>query len=203
MKSRFRRLSDRQRLFCRYVAEGCYQSLAALKAGYSRNGNRSRASRLMKRQEIKEEIKRLQDEIASPLIASLMERKKILSEIARANMADYFETVGGQQVLKLNKKIPNAIIQVTTKTKTDKRGNTITRTSIKMADKIRAINELNKMDGAYPAVSKSNKRVSRQEAMDELERQKQLSIEARKKFLHALEKLDKTEIESGNQLEQS
>ena len=69
------KLSVRQRLFCQYVAEGINPSVSAIKAGYSERGNRSRACRLMKRDEIMVEIRRLQEEMASPRIISLYERK--------------------------------------------------------------------------------------------------------------------------------
>ena len=59
-------MSSRQKLFCKYVAEGDNHSLAALKAGYSPRGNRSRACRLMKKDEIRVEIRDLADELATP-----------------------------------------------------------------------------------------------------------------------------------------
>ncbi len=145
------KLSARQRLFCQYVAEGINPSLAAVQAGYSERGNRSRACRLIKRVEIRAEIRRLQEEIASPRIMTLQKRKERLSEIARACMADYIEVVNGNIRWKANKeKVPtDGIVKIETVTKTDKFGTTTTAISIKLGNTIKAIHELNKMEGLY------------------------------------------------------
>jgi phage terminase small subunit len=145
------KLSARQRLFCQYVAEGVNPSLAAIKAGYSERGNRSRACRLMKRAEIRAEIRRLQEEMASPRIMTLQKRKERLSEIIRACLTDYFEVVNGDIRWKVNKeKVPtDGIFKIKTVTKTDKFGTTVTATSITLGNTIKAIHELNKMEGLY------------------------------------------------------
>jgi len=145
------RLSSRQRLFCQYIAEGVNPSLAAIKAGYSERGNRSRACRLMKRDEVRTEIRRLQEEVASPRIMTLQKRKERLSEIARARLTDFYEVVNGNiQYKENNEKVPkDGIVAVKTLTKTDKSGTTTTVTSIKLGNTIKAIHELNKMEGLY------------------------------------------------------
>ena len=147
-----KKLSDRQQLFCKYVAEGDNPSFAAVKARYSEKGNRSRACRLMKKDEIRAEIRRLQEEIATPRIVSVLERKKRLSEIARATMADYFETVNGRLQWKegADKARAHSIFKIKTKTRTDKSGNIISQMmSVQSGDKVKAIHILNKMDGLY------------------------------------------------------
>ena len=150
------KLSVRQRLFCQYVTEGINPSVAAIKAGYSERGNRSRACRLMKRAEIRAEIRRLQKEVASPRIMTLQKRKERLSEIARARMTDYFEVVSGDIRWKIDKeKVPtDGIVKIETVIRTDKYGTTITATSVKLGNTIRAIHELNKMEGLYRQRSK-------------------------------------------------
>ena len=149
-------LSIRQKRFCRYVAEGDSPSFAAIKAGYSERGNRSRACRLMKRDEIREEIRRLQEEIASPRIMTLQKRKERLTEIIRARITDYFEIVKGDIKWKVNKEmVPDGIFQIKTVTKTDKFGTTTISTSVKMGNVIKAIHELNKMEGLYRQHSKT------------------------------------------------
>ncbi len=150
------KLSARQKLFCQYVAEGINPSLAAIKAGYSERGNRSRACRLMKKAEVRAEIRRLQEEMASPRIMTLQKRKERLSEIARACMADYIEVVNGNIRWKANKeKVPtDGIVKIETVTRTDKFGTTVTTTSVKLGNTIKAIHELNKMEGLYRQRSK-------------------------------------------------
>ncbi|MFC2044057.1 terminase small subunit [Chloroflexota bacterium] len=147
-----KKLSDRQKNFCIYVAEGDNPSLAAVKAGYSEKGNRSRACRLMKKDEIRAEIRRLQEEIATPRIASVLEMKQRLTQIIRATIGDYFEVVNGQLQWKecVDKAMAYSLFNIKTKTRTDKAGNIISRTiSVRSGDTLKAIHQLNKMDGLY------------------------------------------------------
>ncbi len=157
IKNYTEKLSARQRLFCQYVAEGVNPSVAAIKAGYSERGNRSRACRLMKRAEIREEIRRLQEEMASPRIMTVQKRKERLSEIARARMGDYIEIVNGDIRLKFNKEdvLTDGVVEIETVTRTDKFGTTVTTTAVKLGNVIKAIHELNKMDGLYRQRSKT------------------------------------------------
>ncbi len=105
----------------------------------------------MKRAEITAEIRRLQEKMASPRIMTVQKRKERLSEIIRARMTDYVEIVNGSIQLKTNKeKLPTGgISKMQTVTKTDKSGTTVTKTSVKLGDTLKAIHELNKMDGLY------------------------------------------------------
>ncbi|MFC2044044.1 terminase small subunit [Chloroflexota bacterium] len=147
-----KKLSDRQKLFCKYVAESDNPSLAAVKAGYSEKGNRSRACRLMKNEEIRAEIRRLQEEIATPRIASALELKQRLTQIIRAKIGDYFEVVNGQLQWKegADKATANDLFMIKTQTRTDKSGNIISQMiSVKSRDIIKAMQQLNKMDGLY------------------------------------------------------
>ena len=147
-----KKLSDRQQLFCKYVAEGDNPSLAAVKAGYSEKGNRSRACRLMKKEEIRAEIRRLQEEIATPRIASLLELKQRLTQIIRARIGDYFELTNNQLqwIEGVDKEMAHSLFKIKTKTKTDKSGNIISEvTSVKSPDIIKAIHVLSKMEGLY------------------------------------------------------
>ena len=161
-----KKLSYRQKLFCKYIAEGDNPSLAAIKAGYSKKGNRSRACRLMKKEEIGAEIKRLQEEIASPRIASVLELKKRLSEIARSKFSDYFEIVNGAIQWKegADKERAGGLFKIKSVIKTDNFGNIISKTmSVKLPDVIKAIHVLNKMDGLYQQASRKKKAELQQE----------------------------------------
>jgi len=106
----------------------------------------------MKKGEIIAEIRRLQDEIATPRIASVQERKMRLTEILRANFADYFEVVNGEIQWKegVDKAKANSIFVISTQTNTDRSGNIISKSmSVRLLDPIKAAHELNKMDGIY------------------------------------------------------
>lgn len=163
-----KKLSDRQKLFCKYVAEDNNPSTAATKAGYSAKGNRSQACKLMKREEIKAEIRRLQDEIITPQIASVLERKKRLTEIIRAKFTDYFEIVNGKVQWKesIGKEEADGIFEIKNITRTDKSGSTVATTSITLIDPIKAINTLNQMDGLYKQSPTPQKPYSQQELQD-------------------------------------
>ena len=151
------KLSNRAKLFCKYVAEGDNQSTAAIKAGYSRRGNRSRACRLMKREEIRAEIRKLQEDLANPRIASIFERKKLLTDIARARISDYFEVVNEEIRWKegADKEKAGGLFKIKSVIKTDKSGNTTRTMSVQLGNVIKAIAELNKMDGLYNKVNDS------------------------------------------------
>lgn len=147
-----KKLSERQKLFCKYVAEGNNQSLAAVKAGYSKNGSRSRACRLMKRDEIRAEIGRLQEEIATPGIAAAAELKQRLTQIARAVIGDYFKLVNGQLqwIEGVDQEMAYSLFKIKTKTRTDKSGNIISQiVSVKSDDTIKAMHVLSKLQGYY------------------------------------------------------
>ncbi|MFC2056397.1 terminase small subunit [Chloroflexota bacterium] len=147
-----KKLSDRQKLFCEYVAEGDNPSLAAVGAGYSEKGNRSRACRLMKKNDIRAEIRRLQEEITTPRIASVLERKQLLTRIIRARIEDYFKVVNDQLqwIEGVDKEMAHSLFKIKTKTRTDKSGNIISQIiSVKPGDALKAIRELNKMEGLY------------------------------------------------------
>ena len=94
--------------------------------------------------------------MASPRIAILQERKEMLSEILRSTIGEYFELVNGSIQWKVNPaKVPtNGISKIKTVTKTDKFGTTVTTTSITLGNKIKAIHQLNKMEGLYRKRSK-------------------------------------------------
>ena len=111
----------------------------------------------MKKAEVRAEIRRLQEEMASPRIMTLQKRKERLSEIAKARLKDYYEVVNGNIQCKENKeKVPtDSIVEIKTVTKTDKFGTTTTATSIKLGNAIKAIHELNKMEGLYRQRSKT------------------------------------------------
>lgn len=154
-----KKLSERQRLFCKYVCEGINPSVAAIKAGYSRKGSSSQACRLLKSDRIQKEIYRLEKEMASPNIMGLRERKEYLSRIVRAKITDYLEVVDGNIQLKtLEGNVPDdVLVKYEHATRTYKNGKVMTRTTVKLANKIKAIHELNKLDGIYRKRSRNNR----------------------------------------------
>lgn len=106
------------------------------------------ASRLLKNARIRDYLKELQLKMESDAIANPIERRKILSEIARASIPDYIEEGG----IKIDKQSPNtrAIAEIETRSRMGKQG-AVSITKFKLHSPTPAIDLLNKMDRIYEA----------------------------------------------------
>lgn len=142
------KLNAKQQKFVLNLLAGMSQAEAYIQAGYAPKGARHNASRLITKDNVLKAFRQLQEKATSEAVLSVIEIKKRLSEIARANLVDFIED--GQPVLK--KDIPNnaAVREFYHQTRYDRKGNPITTTAIKLNDPIEAIRELNRIDGAYP-----------------------------------------------------
>lgn len=76
-------LNQRQELFCQYMLQGKAAGEAARLAGYSQNTAYSIGPHLLKNVEICKRLTALQTTIAEGNIASISERKEILTKIAK------------------------------------------------------------------------------------------------------------------------
>ena len=76
-------LTSRQRKFAEFYAESGNATEAAKKAGYSEKAARVQGRRLITNANVLKYIRQLQDELATPRIAGVLESKAILSDIAR------------------------------------------------------------------------------------------------------------------------
>ena len=88
---RNRDLTEKQRLFCNEYMIDLNASQARIRAGYSPIQAHSNAAKLMKRPQIKAEIKRLMDERKKNIGIAADEVLAQLIIIARANAADFAE----------------------------------------------------------------------------------------------------------------
>ena len=125
--------------FCQLWNRCHNASLSAAKAGYSVETARAIGYNLLQEPGVKQRLKELDEaDGPDPMIASAQERRRILTEIARAAIPDY-QTKDG---IKLDSDSPNlrAIrsVEVNASGRIKK---------IKLADPIAAIQEHNKMDG--------------------------------------------------------
>ena len=100
-------------------------------------------NRLRHQKELVAVANSVQDSIATPT-----ERKQILTELLRAQLVDFQDEKGEP---KLSKDTPHARAakEYYHRQRFDKGGNPIVTKSIKLADQIAAIQELNKMEGSY------------------------------------------------------
>ena len=125
---------------------------AAIVAGYSRKTATVIASQNLTKINIIARRKELEDSMASAKIMTSKERKERLSEIARGKLTDFMELGKDGSWVNLGPETPGsaAIQEIHSRTEYDENGEKPTLyTSVKMHDPMKAISELNKMDGAY------------------------------------------------------
>ena len=105
------------------------------------------ATRLLKNAKIKAYLEDLNQQTEDASVASVLERKQILTEITRGNLLDYQETGADGAWLNIGKDSPHtkAVAEITSRTNED--DSVITR--VKLHNPIQAITELNKMERIY------------------------------------------------------
>jgi len=146
-----RRLTQKQETFTQNLFKGMTQREAWIQAGYSSNYALSlvdsHACRLANRDKIKARYAELTQKAEDESIATVKERKQILTEITRGNLTDYQETGADGAWLNIGKESPHtkAIAEITSRTNED---NSVI-TKVKLHNPIQAITELNKMEKVY------------------------------------------------------
>jgi len=156
MKSK---LTVKQEKFCINYFESGNATDAALVAGYSKHTAAAIAGENLQKPIIIERISALQKKAESAKIATVQERKEILTEILRAKLTDFMEL--GQDGSWVNigpeTKSGHAIQEIHSRTEYDKDGASPTiYTSVKLINPIEAIKELNKMEGIGKEETKVN-----------------------------------------------
>ena len=141
-------LTQKQETFCLKYIELGNATEAALIAGYSHKTARSIASINLTKQNIIERIKQLRQATEDTTIASVVERKQILTEIVRGRFADFMTHLTAE---KLRSAALQEIRIVEFTGGKDGRAKE-KATTIKLHSPIQAIAELNKMERIYEAV---------------------------------------------------
>jgi hypothetical protein len=149
------KLTQKQENFCLNILQGMSQREAyiqAYKPSYSISSIDENASRLSSNEKVLKRLSELREKAQNSKIASVIERKEILSEIARANMTNFVEV--GQDGAWFNIDNTNlnsrAIQSVQSKTVLGKEGaDDAVFIRVNLHNPIDAIKELNKMDGVY------------------------------------------------------
>ena len=140
----------RQERFILGYMESGNATQAAIEAGYSRKTARFMASENLTKPNIISRLRELRERATSEKVMSVKERKEHLSEIARGYLTDFVEL--GVDGLRVNPKAPNsaAIQEIHSRIGYGQNGKRSTiHTSVRVHDAIRAIAELNRMDGVY------------------------------------------------------
>ena len=141
------RLTQKQENFCLNVFQGMSQREAYIqsyKPNYAITTIDANASRLASNEKVLKRLTELREKAQNSKIASVIERKEILSEIARANMTNYVEVGQDGAWFNIdNKSKDNQSVQ-------NNLGKELMRCFYKLiSNPIDAIKELNKMDGVY------------------------------------------------------
>lgn len=132
---------------------------SALKAGYSPKTASVIASENLTKPKIIARLAELQGKVEGKTIATVQERKEILTEIIRAKLPDYMQLGADGSWVNIGPETPNgrAIQEIHSRTEYDKDGNCPTiYTSVKLINPIEAIKELNKMEKVYDDATKVN-----------------------------------------------
>jgi phage terminase small subunit len=132
---------------------------AAVMAGYSVKSVRSIASQLLTNINIKARLAELQEKAESVKIASVVERKQILTEILRAKLTDFMELGKDGSWVNIGPETKNsrAIKTIRSRTEYDENGDSPTiYTTVELTSPIEAIKELNKMERIYDDSTKVN-----------------------------------------------
>lgn len=88
-------MTSRQMKFCLEYANSGNATQAAIKAGYNEKTARSQGQRLLTKADIKNELQRLAEEMASSKIASAKEMQEVLTSIIRQELEEEVIVVEG------------------------------------------------------------------------------------------------------------
>jgi len=143
------KLTQKQETFCLKYFELGNASEAARIALYSSKTAAVMGAENLLKPKIQERIQELRQIAEDASVATVLERKQILTEITRGNLLDYQETGADGAWLNIGKDSPHtkAIAEITSRTNED--NSVITR--VKLHNPIQAITELNKMERIYEA----------------------------------------------------
>ena len=134
------------RFVAAYLRTGNAKAAAAA-AGYSKKTAEAQGCRLLRNVKIRLTIEGFRQKTEDDTVCALLERKRILSQIARGKIGDY--VTAGQAGTGVNfgpeSNNPSAVASI--KSRTTENGAVITE--IKLESKTTAIDLLNKMDGVY------------------------------------------------------
>jgi phage terminase small subunit len=154
MAKKEKKLSNKEKAFAHeYIKDWC-GTQAAIRAGYSKRSAKEQASRMLTKANIQNYISDIQENIAKEAGISMLSMVLELKKMAFGNIASLHQTwIKRVEFEKLTDDQKNCISEIATKTKTylDKQGNETEEEYIKVKihDKIKAIQEINKMLGYH------------------------------------------------------
>ena len=153
------KLTQKQETFCLKYFELGNATEAARLAKYSPKTAAVIATENLKKPNIIARITELQLKAESVKIASVVERKQILTEILRAKLTDFMELGKDGSWVNIGPETKNsrAIKTIRSRTEYDENGDSPTiYTTVELTSPIEAIKELNKMERIYDDSTKVN-----------------------------------------------
>ena len=144
----------KQERFVQFIFQGKNATEAAVLAKYSVKTAYSAGGRLLKKVEVQKRLTELQERATEKSIASVIERKQILSEIARGKLSDYVRCVDGKSHItvgldSLNSSALSEVVSEELKIGKGEDAPIAQITKLKLRDPTSAIAELNKMEKIY------------------------------------------------------
>jgi phage terminase small subunit len=146
------RRTNQIELFCLDYFKTGNATLSARNVGYAPKYADRTASRLLDRPYVVERLKQLRQKAEDDSIATVIERKQILTKVLRTNLTDFMELGADGSWVNLGPETKNAeaISEIHSRTEYDDDGaHSTVHTSVKLHDKLKAADLLNKMDGIY------------------------------------------------------
>jgi len=149
MKKTLSSLSLKHEAFVLALLSGMTAADAARKAGYGRKNINVRiiAWELLQREDIQKRLTEVMEATTDDGVLSLLQRKQVLSQIARASLKDYQDENGHFRPLDDDTPNPSAIAEVIYKYDPVKRQ--AYPSMVRLRDPVDAIIELCRLDGAY------------------------------------------------------
>lgn len=113
---------------------------------------KANASRLLTKANVSQRLEDLRSQVSDAAVADVEERKRFLTKIMRTKLTDFMELGQDGSWVNLGAETPKteAIAEIHSRTEYDKDTSQPTvYTSIKLHDPLKAVDLLNKLDGAY------------------------------------------------------
>ena len=139
--------SQRYETFAVHYFQTGDREASMIAAGYSPLYAKENAPKVLNNTKVQKRLAELRKAAEDKAIMSVVERKKRLSEIGRAELTEFLDPDGKPEITKGKSK--GALNEYTHVTRYDKQGNPIVTKAVKLLNPISAIQELNKMDGVY------------------------------------------------------
>jgi phage terminase small subunit len=135
--------NPKEEIFCRERVRGVAGAVAARKAGYAARTAGVTSSKKLSLVNVQARIAFLLEKAADATIMSVVERKRKLSTLGRGDIGDYLTYDDGATRISVTEETPNKAAVSALEIKDDS-------SKIKLHDPVKAIQELNKMEGVYP-----------------------------------------------------